>query len=259
MEKEPKIVPDKLDNPINYKIIVLIIAAVVTTHVIVNFGLSNYDGETIISIIAIINPLASGIAGVFVGLRYAGTKVFQRAYVTLGMGYLCVAVGEMFYYIYDVIFDEPPFPSIADAFFLVFYPLIIIHLLVNIRFFAPKIPKVSTLAWLTILPIAITVFFVNVYGDLENGLEFAISIGYVIPAAVSLALTIYGTIIFKEGIIGKVWLILLFGVLSITFADIWYSYLEANDGFDLKHPVNVFWYAGYWIIVYSLYKHKQSI
>lgn len=258
MTNEPKTVPERLDEPINYKTIGLIIACVIITHVVVNFGLDDPDDFTI-SIISIINPLAGGIMGVIVGLRYSGTKVFQKAYLALGAGLLAVAVGEILYFIYDVFLNQNPFPSVADIFFLTFYPLMIVHLVTNIRFFAPNLPKIPTLSWLIILPIAIIVVILNLYGTSELNLEFVVSMGYIIPATVSLTMTIYGTVIFKQGLLGKIWLILLFGVLSITFADIWYFYLEIDGSFDLRHPVNVFWYAGYWIIVYALYKHRKNI
>lgn len=258
MGEKPEIVPDKLDNPINYKIIALIVACVISTHIIVNFGLTESNDE-IISYVSIVNPLAAGIMSIIVSFRYSGTIIFQRSYLSLGIGYLAVAIGEVTYYIYDMIFNETSFPSVADGFFLAFYPLTTIHLLMNIRFFAPKRPKTATLSWLIVIPLIITFTFVVLYNNSEINLDFIISMMYVIPAGISLSLTIYSTSIFRQGLIGKTWTILLFGILSITFADLWYYYLEATESFDLQQPVNVFWYIGYWIVFYALYKHKQSI
>ena len=74
-----------------------------------------------------------------------------------------------------------------------------------------------------------------------------------------MALTILGTRIFKEGALGKTWMILLLGILALTVADDWYYYLEITGDYDLTHPVNILWYTGYWIIVYGLIKHKKII
>jgi len=35
--------------------------------------------------------------------------------------------------------------------------------------------------------------------------------------------------------------------------------IEIVEGYDLTHPVNTLWYAGYWIVAYALLKHKKII
>lgn len=258
MPEEPSIVPDKLDTKIDFRIIIAILGGVILTHFVINYGIDDPD-DHIVSLVSIINPLSAGIIGIIVSHRYASGKVFQRAYLALGIGYLANSAGEFLYYTYDVIFNEIPFPSIADGFFLSFYPLIITHLILNIRFFAPKKPKITTLSWIVTIPLAITFSFVVIYGTDNIDVEFVVSMAYIVFTTSSLSLTIYGTSIFRQGLIGKAWLILLFGVLATTFADVWYFYLEAFEEYSLEHPINIFWYAGYWIVFYALYKHRQSI
>lgn len=258
MPEPPTIVPDKLDAKIDLRVIITILGGVILIHFIVNYAIDDPDNH-IVSLVSIINPLAAGIVGIIVSHRYANGKVFRRAYLALGIGYLTNALGESLYYTFDVIFNEIPFPSIADIFFLSFYPLIITHLILNIHFFAPKKPKVATLSWIVAIPLTITFSFVMIYGTDNIDIEFVASMTYVVFTTSSLSLTIYGASIFRQGLIGKAWLILLFGVLAITFADVWYFYLEAFEEYSLEHPVNIFWYAGYWIVFYALCKHRQSI
>ena len=82
---------------------------------------------------------------------------------------------------------------------------------------------------------------------------------FVYAVTLTLGVAVIGAIIFKEGAIGKAWIILVSGILLLTIGDIWYYNLELFDAYELVHPVNMFWYAGYWIIIYALYKHKKTI
>jgi len=41
--------------------------------------------------------------------------------------------------------------------------------------------------------------------------------------------------------------------------DTWYYNLELFEAYNLVHPVNMFWYAGYWLVIYALIKLKKII
>ena len=115
--------------------------------------------------------------------------------------------------------------------------------------------------WVAAIPIVITATYVvlSLSDTGEANFDFYYGSIFVAATSIALSLTILGTRILKEGALGKSWLILLLGVLVLTFADDWYYYLEIAGDYDLTHPVNTLWYAGYWIIAYALLKHKKII
>ena len=82
---------------------------------------------------------------------------------------------------------------------------------------------------------------------------------FVTASATTLAFAVLGASIFRDGVLGKAWLLLVFGILLNTMGDTWYYYLELFGQYDLKHIVNLFWYMGYWIVIYALYKHNKTI
>ena len=93
----------------------------------------------------------------------------------------------------------------------------------------------------------------------EANFDFYYGIIFITGSAVTLVFAVLGARVFKEGLLGKAWLLLVIGILANTIGDVWYYYLEVFGGYDLIHPVNLFWYTSYWIIVYALYKHKSII
>ena len=82
---------------------------------------------------------------------------------------------------------------------------------------------------------------------------------FVYFATLTLDVAVVDAIILKEGVIGKTWLILVIGILLNNLGDIWYYNLDLFGGYDLLHPVNMFWYSGYLVVIYALIKHKKTL
>jgi hypothetical protein len=255
---QPNTVPNKLEDKINYKIIILIIVVAVSFQLFLYFLDDEGKQDLITSTISVINPLATSIAGFSITNRYRSSKTFGKAYFALGCGYLSATLGEILYFIF-VFLKIETFPSIIDIFFFIMYPFILLHLIICIRFFKPRISSLE-LVWIILTPIAITtVYIASSYAEAEVDAGFYFGIVYVVEPAIVLPLAILGAKVFKGGIIGTSWIILVVAIITLAIGDIWYSYLEIFNMYNLMHPVNVFWYAGYWLVVYALYKHKKSI
>lgn len=255
----PDIVPDKLRTNINLKVITGIIFAVIVFHVYVNYISSPDDTDVIISIFSFMNPLAVSVASFVVAAKYIDAGLYRKAYFALGFAFLMIFLGEMTYLVYDLFLDIDPYPSIADVFFFLQYPLALTYLILNIQFFSSFSNKYKI--WVIALPAVILLSYgntsLNEIG--EANFDFYYGVIFVASASVLLAFAVLGATIFRDGMLGKAWAILVIGVLSWVIGDIWYYYLELLGEFELIHPVNLFWYAGYWIIIYALYKHKKTI
>lgn len=261
--RQPDIVPDKIRSPLNKKILIGIGIAVVLFHIAINFFIESETADNIVLIFSIVTPLSASIIGLIVAFRYAGAKIFQKAYLSLAAGYFAIFLGEITYLIYDYYYPElDPYPSIADVFFFIQYPMILIHLLLNIRFFSLKLNKISKI-WIAVFPIGIFVIFAILSGfgtdDFEPNFDFYYGTIFVYLSSLTLSVAVIGAIIFKGGVVGKAWLLLLIGILFNTIGDTWYYNLEIFVQYDLVHPVNLFWYAGYLTVIYALIKHKNIL
>ncbi len=254
---EPDIVPDKLENKINYKIILLIVGITVFFQVSLYYIDSEENRNLIIYVVSIINPLVASFASFLVAKRYTSSKTFSRAYYALGFGYVCATLGEIIYVVY-VVLELETFPSIVDVFFFGLYPFVLAHLIINIRFFKPKIKSLELL-WMALIPLVVVSIYITSSFEGDADLPFYFGVIYVLEPAIVLPLAILGAKTFRGGVIGNAWLVLVLAIITLTIGDVWYSYIEIFDHYDLLHPVNMFWYAGYWIVVYALYKHKEGV
>ncbi|MEM3063958.1 MAG: histidine kinase [Candidatus Nitrosotenuis sp.] len=257
---EPTTVPDKLANKINFKIIILI----VTLCVVFQLSLFLFDDESIreqaVYTVSIINPLAAAISSFIIAHRYKATKTFGKAYLALACGYLCSTIAEILYFVYEYLLNIDAYPSLADVFFFALYLFVLFHLIIYIRFFKPRI-SLKEFLWMT----AISVTIASIYITLTVGMlqvstfYFYYGLMFVLLPAIVLPFAILGAKVFKSGTVGTEWLILVIAIMTLTIGDVWYYHIEIFNGYSLFHPVNIFWYAGYWTIVYAMYKHQKSI
>jgi hypothetical protein len=259
-EPKPDIVPDRLTSKINYKILILIAGLMASFQFYLYYAFPKPDDASrLVDVVSIINPAFATIFGFYVAKKYRGSEVFGRAYLFLALALAANAVGETIYGIYDTLGLDTSF-TIADIVFYSFYPLVLMHLILNIRFFKPKI-SFLTKAWVVALPIVIT----SVYAYLSYSkvgtpdLTFFSGLTYVILSSTVLSGTMLGARVFKQGVLGVAWLVLLIGIILQTTGDIWYGYLDTFDQYTLTHPMNLCYYASYLIIAYALYKHQKII
>lgn len=255
----PNEVPNKLASKINYKIFLLIFGLLIAFQFYITNS-TEEDADSAITIVSIVNPLVASIAAFFVAKKYAGTAVFGKAYFALGLGLMMFVLGEFSYLYYDLVLGIDPYPSIADVFFFSFYPLAMFHLVKNIRFFKPKLDSLSKIL-IVIIPIVIVVIY-SVLSYIEIGemnFDYYYGLIFIMASATVLSGGLLGARIFRQGVLGMAWLVLVIGILLTTIGDVWYYYLETFGQYELTHPVNLFWWASYMVITYALYKHQDII
>jgi len=74
-----------------------------------------------------------------------------------------------------------------------------------------------------------------------------------------LSFAILGASIFKRGVLGTVWLLLVIGLMINAAGDVWYYNLEIFEAYYDAHPVTTMWYVANMFIIYALYKHLKTV
>ncbi|HET6458362.1 MAG TPA: hypothetical protein VFG24_05750, partial [Nitrosopumilaceae archaeon] len=151
---KPDIIPEKLQSSIDTRLLLLILGVVATFQIYLYAAFPNPDDASqLVDIISVINPLIASIVGFVVAKKYWGSKVFGKAYLALALGLTMNFLGEAVYGIYETLGYDTNFGPM-DILFYAFYPFVLIHLILNIRFFKPKISH-FTKAWVVAIPAAI--------------------------------------------------------------------------------------------------------
>jgi len=111
-----------------FRIAVILAVSIVAAHLAILAFIR--DRETILSISDMLTAMTSGLAAL--SLLYAAWHMegrSRRAWTVLGIAMIFDAFGEASWYIIENVLHRNPFPSIADAGYLMFYPLFAIGIL----------------------------------------------------------------------------------------------------------------------------------
>jgi len=200
------------------------------------------------------------ISALIISKLYWPGKVFGKAYFALGIAFGMWFIAEVLWQIYENVLFIEPYPSFADIFYFGFYPFALYHMITNMRGFEVKITK-KTVVWMTLIPIFIltvySYFAISEWHDI--GFDYYYTMIFVSIASVSASFAILGTQMFRQSALAVVWSLLAVGLFLHIFSDIWYYYLEIFGQYTNTHVVNVFWQAGWMVIIYALYKHQKVL
>lgn len=251
----------KVTGKSKFSVIGLIIVALVAIgHQIHIMEFPDDEEMTIATFSLSLGSLAAAIMSFIISKRYWGSKVFGKAYLALAISFCFVIAGDLTYIYYDWYTEEAPYPSIADVFFLLFYPFAAYHLVKNIDYFKKDLgvgPKIGVVVLTGTLVAAFAFLSIDLIE--EEPLDFYLGLTFVLASSGILALALLGAIIFRQSVLGAAWLALAAGIFIYTISDVWYYYLEMIDSYSGDHLVNTLWVLGLSAVTYGLYKHKKTI
>ena len=255
---EPDVVPERLSNPLNLYLVIGIFVIGGIIYAILNL-IPEDDGGLLAFGLSV--SLSGGVAlfGFLVARRH-GTGVLSKSYFYLGLGFTSYFIAEILYYLFDLVLGIEAYPSIADVFFFALYPLILGHLIVNIKLFGSGYSKFSKI-WIPLIPLLALLSYVLMWisiPDAELNFDFYYGVIFVLGASSAFSFTIVGALIFREGTVGAVWLLLVIGMMINVVCDIWYYHLEIFGEYYDGHIVTAGWYIANMMMIYALYKEVKA-
>ena len=124
--KNLDIVPDKMSNPINRKVIAGILGIGLGIFIALNLASEEDVGTT-----ALVPSLifSAGVAILsFIMAKQNENGILAKAYFFLGLAFTSYVIAEVLYYTFELILEIEAYPSIADVFFFALYPGILAFL-----------------------------------------------------------------------------------------------------------------------------------
>ena len=171
--------------------------------------------------------------------RFEGENPIRPAWRRLSLGLTFLLVGQLVLACYQLFLHVPiPFPSGADLFFVVAYPLLVSALVAFIRAYEeagfPTGPPgerraigaiTALVCVLVAVPLLGPVLAANVplLEKLLNLLYPLLDFVLLVPTVILIRLSLR----FRGGPVGRIWLLLLFGFVFLCFGDVLFGYLSA--------------------------------
>lgn len=166
-------------------------------------------------------------------------------------------IAETVWMILELFYNQKPFPSLADAFYLAGYPAYFVFAVLYIK---PVKDGVTRKMILGASLVAAAVLVPNLYMAFDNSSgedQLSIILGAVYPVADAIVLVpaIIGVILFFGGRVNFLWSLMLLGVIVEVIADTGFQYLSLDNSLYTGHPIDILFLWSYILFSFGVYDH----
>ena len=193
------------------------------------------------------------LAHALVGYRRQG-PIDKSVYkwFSLAIGIFLYFLGELTWMIYEAVLSKDPYPSVADAFWLLGYIPLFIGLMYAIRetrvsFFSARTPLLCLVAG-TIIAASFVFLMRPILASTEiSSLEKLFDLAYPILDLLLIIPTLTILVFYEGGLLGKPWLFILAGFISFAIGDSLFSYFSWIGIYELLpfRLIDLLWLVGY--------------
>jgi len=232
-----------------------------------------YYPDSMTLITNLLAPLMAGVAvvaAIFALKRYWDNWRSRLCKIWIGftLGMIFWFLGEIVWAIYVLILNvETPYPSIADAFWLIGYLPLLMAIDLYVRLFRPALfKKMYFISAAVVSAVSVTLFAVLVSPIIaaeDNVLTLSISLAYPTFDLILFSEAILGLLIFTvtrlKGRVGGAWLLINAGIVMNVIGDMLFSYTTSFDAYFNGHPLDLFFYWGYILFALAFYTHMKEL
>jgi hypothetical protein len=212
------------------------------------------------------------IAGVaaLLNFGFSTNRSLTLLLLTAGIGYLFL--GELLFNYYEYIVHIDPFPSIADLFYILAYPCLLLGLLNELKTsginWARLDKPILFLFGLVALLLAVMIAYFGIYQayDPAQSLLFnSVAMSYGIGDLLLILANLFLLVLvweFRGGKFSRVWVIMFFSFICMLIADILFAIYAQQytmqDSF-IKSLLDSLWMLSYLLFGYGLFEFRFSI
>lgn len=194
---------------------------------------------------------------------YNPTPMFSMAWLNLSSGLSLWFLSKVVWTVYILFLHTTPFPSFADAFYLIGYVPLFLALLLILKLFETGFSKkalllqsVVSVTFLAIVSYLMILPIINSSKDLATTVLLA---AYPILDLVLFHLALGILLVFAKGSVGKAWFFLALGLALNTIGDLLFTYAELQNFYYTGHALELFWLWGYASFLLGLYIHRREL
>lgn len=184
---------------------------------------------------------------------------FGKAWIFFASFIFLWFVAEQIWIITELVYHDDPFPSAADFFWLIGYPIYFVFTFFYLR---PFKSSISIKLTASVIGLTITMAgFLAYYSSLQQSnlsvFDTLLGLSYPVADTISLAPIIIGLILFFRGQVSFLWSCLLFGMLCFVIADYGFFFLSLDDSYRTGHPIDILYLWAYLFFLSGSYNYVR--
>lgn len=189
--------------------------------------------------------------------RHGITGSHGKAWISFTIFSAMWFIAETVWMILELFYNQKPFPSLADAFYLVGYPAYFVFAILYIKPVRDGITKkmitVSLLVAAAVLVPNLYMAFDNSSG--EDQLSTILGAIYPVADAIVLGPALIGVMLFFGGRVNFLWSLMLLGVIVEVIADTGFQYFSLDNSIYTGHPIDILFLWSYVLFSFGVYDH----
>ena len=197
------------------------------------------------------------ILSIIAAKRDGITGSHGKAWISFAVFSATWFIAEQIWMILELFYNQKPFPSIADFFYIAGYPAYFIFAILYLQPVKNAITKKMIIASLLVVA---AVLVPNLYMAFENNSgedQVAIALGafYPVADAIVLAPALIGVILFFGGKVNFLWSLMFVGIIIEVLADTGFQYYSLDNSYYTGHPVDILFLWTYIIFSFGVHDH----
>ncbi len=188
------------------------------------------------------------IVSTYVTIKEWKNKTKQKiSMVVFTAGAICWFIAEQTWTVLELVFEQEPFPSIADMFYLLAYPFFIVFFISYLKSKNLRITKYTFLFSIIISLVFLIPSLHVLVGYYEGEPTFDVTVGllYTILSSILLFLILLGIPLFVKTDNSYFWTMIFIGFLLDTIADTLFLFTAIDDSYYNGHITDLLYLIGY--------------
>ncbi len=167
-------------------------------------------------------------------------------------------IGEVIWATYQQVYKIDPWPSEADFFWLVAYPIFVGFLIYYQRPVQKSITKQMVITSILIAAsVLASLLFVSHDENLQMDFEYAIGLSYPVLDTIVLVPSVLGVVLFFRGKVNFMWTMLSLGFLCFVVSDYWFLLVQLDGSYHVGHMHDMLYTWGYVLFSFGIYNHMK--
>lgn len=188
------------------------------------------------------------IVSTYVTIKEWKNKTKQKiSMIVFTAGAICWFIAEQTWTVLELVFEQEPFPSIADMFYLLAYPFFIVFFISYLKSKNLRITKYTFLFSIIISLVFLIPSLHVLVGYYEGEPTFDVTVGllYTILSSILLFLILLGIPLFVKTDNSYFWTMIFIGFLLDTIADTLFLFTAIDDSYYNGHITDLLYLIGY--------------
>ena len=202
-------------------------------------------------------PASVLVLSILMALRFKMSGKHGKAWVVFVIFAASWFSAEQIWLVYELIFNIDPWPSVADFFYILGYPLLFVFSILYLQPVKKAISKKLVISS-SLISISLLIFtFILAYepDSSENEFEIALAASYPILDAIILCPALIGVSLFFRGEVSFLWSLMCIAIVLNVIGDTGFLMLNMTDSYYTGHPIDLLYSWAYILFAFGVYSH----